>query len=267
MLTLWHITGWMLLLLFFSAGEASSAVADPFPEAAASYIVEVNGKTLWAHKPHLRLPPASLTKIMTALLVFEKGRMEDIVTVSRDATLATGTRLGLRTEEKMRVSYLLSATILQSANDACRLLAEYVSGSQSDFVRLMNLRARELGMSNTHFTNACGHDNPDHYSTAHDLLVLAGTAMNNLLFAELTGIVATRIDTVDKGRTFYLENKNELIGRYTGALGVKTGFTAAAGKCLIALAERKGKRVLLVMLNAPERWWHAEKILDRAFTR
>ena len=264
MRTLWHIT-WRIFLLLFISVETSSAVKDPFPAAAAAYIVQVDGKTLWAHKPEQRLPPASLTKIMTALLVFEKGRLEDVVPVSRDATLATGTRLGLREGERMRVSYLLSAAILQSANDACRLLAEYVGGSQAEFTRLMNRRAKELGMKNTHFANACGHDDPDHYSTAYDLLIMAGAALNNPLFAELTGIVATRIATADKSRTFRLENKNELIGRYPGALGVKTGFTSGAGKCLIALAERKGTRVLLVLLNAPDRWWDAEKILDRAF--
>jgi len=264
MRTFYYATGCVLFLLFTSV-EVSSSVTDPFPSVAASYIVQVDGKTLWAHKPNRRLPPASLTKIMTALLVLEKGRMEDVISVSRDATLETGTRLGLKTGERMRVSYLLSATILQSANDACRLLAEYVGGSQQDLIKLMNRRAKELGMQDTHFTNACGHDNPNHYSTAHDLLILTEAALNNRLFAELTRIVDIRIDTADKSRTFHIENKNELIGRYPGAAGVKTGFTSGAGKCLIALAERKETRVLLVLLNAPDRWWDAEEILDRAF--
>jgi len=266
MRSLWHITGSIWLLLF-TAVEISSAVTDPFPSVAASYIVQADGKTLWAHKPNRRLPPASLTKIMTALLVLEKGRLDDVITVSRSAVAETGTRLGLKTGERIRVSYLLAATVLQSANDACHALAEYVGETEKGFIALMNHRAKELGMKDTHFTNACGHDHPKHYSTAHDLLVLAGTAMKHRLFAELAGMIFTRIDTADGKRIFHLENKNELIGRYPGAIGVKTGFTSAAGKCLIALAERKKTKVLLVLLNAPDRWWDAVAILDKAFTR
>lgn len=253
------------VFLLFAMLPIASAGTDPFPHAAASYIVQLDGKILWEHEPNRRLPPASLTKIMTALLVLEQGRLDDVVSVSMDASRATGSRLGLRSGERMRVSYLLSASILQSANDACRLLAEYIGGSQTAFIRQMNRRAQKLGMKETHFSNACGHDDPLHYSTARDLLILAGAAMENPLFAELTGIVATRIETADKSRTFHLENKNELIGRYPGARGVKTGFTSSAGKCLIALAERKGRKVLLVLLNAPDRWWDAEEMLDRAF--
>jgi D-alanyl-D-alanine carboxypeptidase (penicillin-binding protein 5/6) len=264
MRTLWGITATVWLILFAGAAYASG-VADPFPEAALSYIVKVDSGILWAHNPYRRLPPASLTKIITALLVLEKGRLDEVISVSRSAAGETGARLGLRTGERMKVSYLLAATILTSANDACRLLAEYVGGTETDFVARMNRRAKELGMESTHFTNASGHDNPNHYSTAHDLLILAETALRNRLFAELTGMIDTHIDTADGRRIFYLVNKNELVGRYPGAVGVKTGYTLRAGKCLIALVKRKEGKVLLVLLNAPDRWWSALEILDRAF--
>jgi D-alanyl-D-alanine carboxypeptidase (penicillin-binding protein 5/6) len=165
----------------------------------------------------------------------------------------------------MTVLELLAATQIGSANDACHALADHVAGSEAKFVALMNARARELGLSNTRFANACGHDAPGLYSTARDLARLAETAMGNPVFAKMAGLEDGWISTVGKAREFSLENKNLLIGRYRGAIGVKTGFTGSAGKCLVALAERGGKRVLLVLLNAPDRWWKAEEILDAAF--
>ncbi|HQU14264.1 MAG TPA: D-alanyl-D-alanine carboxypeptidase, partial [Thermodesulfobacteriota bacterium] len=160
---------------------------------------------------------------------------------------------------------LLAATLLGSANDACHVLADHVAGSEKKFVDIMNARARELGLSGTRFANACGHDAPGMRSTARDLARLAETAMGNPVFAKMTGLEDGWISTADGGKKFSLKNKNLLIGRYRGAIGVKTGFTGSAGKCLVALAERGGKRVLLVLLNAPDRWWKAEEILDAAF--
>lgn len=119
-------------------------------------------------------------------------------------------------------------------------------------------------MEGTHFTNPCGHDHRDLYSTAHDLAILAEAALKNRTFVEIVKLVYWSVSTVE-GRRFTLENKNQLIGRYPGAIGVKTGYTARAGKCLIALAERDGMKALLVLLNAPNRWWDSEAMLDKAF--
>lgn len=259
------ITTGCLYILVFTCGAVASGVADPFPQVAASYLLQINGETLWAHKPNRRLPPASLTKIMTALIVLEKTNLEDIISVSSAVKSETGTRIGLRPGDRFRAGYLLAATLLQSANDACCALAEHVGGSQEKFVRKMNLRAKKMGLKNTHFTNACGHSHANHYSTASDLAILTETALKNEIFAELVSFVRGNISTVDGKRTFIIENKNELIGRYQGAIGVKTGFTHKAGKCLIALAERNGVKVLLILLNAPNRWWDAEMMLDKAF--
>ena len=212
---------------------------DPFPRVASSYLMQLNGQTLWAHKPTAKLPPASLTKIMTALLVLERGKLDEIVTIGPTVSRETGTRIGLRRKERVRVDFLLTASLLGSANDACRSLAEHIGGNEADFVALMNRRAKELGLEGTHFTNASGHDNPGHYSTARDLAILAGAALKHPAFAERVKWDSAYIATVE-GRPFFFENKNELIGRYPGAIGVKTGFTPKAGKCLIALAEREG---------------------------
>jgi D-alanyl-D-alanine carboxypeptidase (penicillin-binding protein 5/6) len=251
------LSGWM----------AASAATLPFTVEAASYLVQVDGKILWERDVERKLPPASLTKIMTVLLVMEHYRPLEIVTVGNAAAHETGTRLGLKAGDRLQVRDLLAASLLISANDACHALADHLAGNEKHFVQLMNRRAGEWGLQATHFANACGHDDERHYSTAHDLALLAGKALRYGVFTELVAKVAMNIQTADGRRSFALENKNALIGRYAGATGVKTGYTPKAGKCLIALAERGGVKVLLVLLNAPNRWWDAVDILDGAFAQ
>ena len=260
------------LLLVFCLGIVATAArveaagpGDPFGNIASAYLVKIDGREVWSRNAEAPLPPASLTKMMTALLVLERADLRSVVTVSGGAGRETGTRLGLAPGDRLAVLELLAATLLGSANDACHALADNVGGSETKFVVLMNARAREMGLSGTRFANACGHDAPTMHSTARDLARLAETAMGNPVFAKMAGLEDGWISTADGGKKFPLENKNLLIGRYRGAIGVKTGFTGAAGKCLVALAERGGKRVLLVLLNAPDRWWKAEEILDAAF--
>lgn len=252
-------------ILSAASSAEGAGPGDPFGNVAAAYLVKVDGQEVWARNPDQRLPPGSLTKMMTALLVLERADLRSVATVSPEASRETGTRLGLAPGDRMTVLELLAATLLGSANDACHVLADHVAGSETKFVALMNARGRELGLSSTRFANACGHDAPGMHSTARDLARLAEAAMGNPVFAKMAGLEDGWISTVGKVRAFSLENKNLLIGRYRGAKGVKTGFTGSAGKCLVALAERGGKRVLLVLLNAPDRWWKAEEILDAAF--
>jgi len=261
------LLGLFLALLASAARGEAAGSGNPFGNVAAAYLVKVDGRELWSRNPDRRLAPGSLTKMMTGLLVLERADPGQVATVSPEASRETGTRLGLDAGDRMLVIDLLAASLLGSANDACHALADHVAGSEKNFVVLMNARAREMGLSRTRFANACGHDAPGLYSTARDLARLAETAMGNPVFAKIAGIVGGGVSTADGGKKYSIENKNELIGRYRGALGVKTGFTGSAGKCLVALAERGGKRVLLVLLNAPDRWWKAEEILDAAFAR
>lgn len=199
---------------------------------------------------------------MTALLVLERGGLDDLVVVSRRATRETGTRMGLRAGDNLRVRDLLAATVVRSANDACRALADHIS---ADFVVRMNRRAIELGLRDTRFSDPCGHDQAAHYSSATDLARLAERVMQQPDYVRLARLPRVRVTTADGSRQFVLNNTNALIGRYDGAIGVKTGFTSGAGNCLVALAERDGVRVLVVLLNAPNRWWNAAGLLDRAF--
>ncbi len=256
----------VLFLVATWAGTGNAdTLADPFPAAAGAYLVSVDGAPLWAHKPEQALPSASLTKIMTALLVLEHGHLQQVAQVSDAATREGGSRLGLRPGEKMRVAELLAAAILQSANDACHVLAEHVAASEQDFVALMNRRASELGLHDTRFANACGHDHPAHRSSARDLARLAELALRHPGFARLVAQAEVEVQDAGGRRRYRLNNSNQLLGRYPGAIGVKTGYTRQAGKCLVALAVRGDRRVLLVLLNAPDRWWTASAMLDRAF--
>lgn len=244
------------------AACVAHAAEDRFPSAAHAYLVKRNGRVLWAGHAERRLPPASLTKLMTALLVLERGQLDEVVVVSRNATRETGSRIGLRPGENVRVRDLLAAMVLRSANDACRALADHIS---KDFIALMNRRAVALELLDTRFADPCGHDRNGHYSTAADLARLAEEVMRHREYVRLARLPRMRIFSADGSRRFELANTNALIGRYEGAIGIKTGSTARAGHCLVALAEKNGVRVLVVMLNSPNRWWSAVGLLDRAF--
>lgn len=247
--------------------DVALAQPDPFPKVASAYLVRVNGELLWERQANRRLPPASLTKLMTALLVLDNYQPKAIVEVSRNAAQETGMRLGLRRGQRFYVEDMLSAALINSGNDACHALADFVGGNHEKFVQLMNRRAQQLGMRNTHFSNACGHDAADHYSSAHDLALLAVELIKNRLVADLAVKESAQIFAIGETKSYTLQNKNALIGRYQGALGLKTGYTPRAGTCLIALAERGGSRVLLVMLNSTNRWWDAVDLLDLAFAQ
>lgn len=258
----------------------SSKTPDPFPAVATAYLVqtgrasisrsdpdsaEFSEPALWARQPSRRLPSASLTKLMTALLVVEASSPDEPIKVSAASVRETGTRLGLHPEERYAVEAMLAASLLASANDACHALADHIAGSEVRFVERMNRRARELGLQDTHFVNACGHDAERQYSSADDLAHLARQVLRHPRLASLIGRAEIRIATLDARRSFLLKNKNALIGRYSGIQGIKTGYTPGAGKCLIAYAVRGPHHVLLVLLNAPNRWWDATDMLDLAF--
>lgn len=263
-----RVSGAALLAAFAALWSASTAVradADAFPGIATAYLVRVNGETPWSRNSARPLAPASLTKLMTALLVDEADQPDSIVTITAPAAAATGSRLGVRTGERYRVSALLSAALVASANDACLALALWRDGTEDAFVARMNARAQQLGLHDTRFRNACGHDAAGHVSTAADLLRLAQAAMAREAVAREVRRVDAEIATADSARRTRVTNRNALVGRYPGAIGVKSGFTSKAGKCVIALARRRGVDAWVVLLDARDRWWDAHSLLDRAF--
>jgi D-alanyl-D-alanine carboxypeptidase (penicillin-binding protein 5/6) len=252
----------VLLAVACLAAGTAHAVEDPYPWIAAAYLVKRDGVVLWAGSADRRLAPASLAKMMTALLALERGKLDESVTVGKGVLKETGTRMGLKPGETLRAGDLLAATVVRSANDACRVLAEYLDGK--DFVAKMNSRAAALGMKDTHFADPCGHDREGQYASAADLARLAEEVMKHAEYLRLARQEKISFKTAE-GRAFTLRNTNALLGRYEGAIGLKTGYTEGAGNCLVVLAERDGVLVLAVLLNAPNRWWNAVGLLDRAF--
>lgn len=260
------LAGVMALRLCAPALAVAESDSAPIPIRASAYLVKKNGVVLWSAQDEVRLPPASLTKIMTALLALEVGRLDRVVTVSAEAAAQTGSRLNLRAGDRLTLFDLLRATLIKSANDASYALAEGVAGDAHRFVSLMNARAASMGLHNTRFANVCGLDAENHYSTARDLARLAEVAMRHPLFRSIVATERCTIGTVDNHRTFDLHTSNRLIGQYGDVAGIKTGFTRGAGRCLVALSSRGGDQVLLVLLNAPRRWREAPLLFDAAFT-
>ncbi len=241
----------------------------PWPKVRAKGLLLVDlsqQEVLYESNATTRLAPASLTKIMTAIVTIEEGDPEANVTVSRRASRATGHRLHLRTGETFRVGDLMTAMLVTSANDACLTLAEGIGGTEEGFVEKMNRYAETLGLGDTRFANACGYDAPNHYSTARDLARLATAAMAHPAFANAVNHRDGTLTTVEgRKKTYRLRTTNRLMNSYEGAVGVKTGFTRGAGRCLIARVIREQGDLLLVMLNAPRRWWDASTLLSHAF--
>jgi serine-type D-Ala-D-Ala carboxypeptidase (penicillin-binding protein 5/6) len=261
---------WSFAVLAALAVSAAGAApptgpSDPFPKAAASYLVAVDGSVLWERAAGVARRPASLTKIMTALVVLEKGYESGaVVEVSAAAAAESGTRIGLKRGDRVAAGDLLNAMLVGSANDACLALAEHAGGSVKAFVNLMNARAAALGLKATHFEDPCGHDRAGQVSSARDLWRLAEAAIDKPEFARAVALERATVRTA-AGRELAVETSNKLLGNLPGAKGVKTGYTAKAGKCVVALAERDGHRVLAVLLDSPDRWWTAAALVERAF--
>ncbi len=257
-----------LLLAFLVAGAGTASALPPAPpgvDASSFVLVEARtGQELLARNPHLPRPPASTTKILTALLVLEALPLDRVVEVSpRAAAQREGSSVGLAGGERRTVRELLYALLVKSANDAAVALAEALDGSVERFVARMNRRARELGARNTHFVNPHGLHHPAHLTTASDLARITLAALRNPAFNE---IVRTPVYAYSSAQgPIRLVNGNKLLGRYLGADGVKTGWTAESGRCLVASATRDGRRLIVVLLNAPQVFRDAARILDYGF--
>ncbi len=244
----------------------SAEPIDLFPRAAAAYVVAVDGEVRWAREADARRAPASLAKILTALVLLDTGWQPDAwVAIGPRAAGVEGSRLGLRSGERVRAGALLEAALVASANDACLALAEQAGqGDVRRFVARMNARAADLGMRDSHFAHPCGLDDPTQYTTPNDLLRLARAAMRLPAFARIVALRGGTLRT-ERGRRLGFRASNALLGRYEGADGVKTGQTRRAGKCVIAHVRRQGTEVFVVLLDAPDRWWSAVILADEVF--
>ena len=245
-----------------AAGISSAAQFAPPPQVSAKSAALLDGPTgecLYVKNGEQRALIASTTKIMTGLLVCEAGELDRTVTVPDAAVGLEGSSMYLKKDETLTRRDLLYGMMLHSGNDAALTLAISVSGSEAAFVRQMNLRARALGLTQTHFANPHGLDSGENYSTALDLARLAQAALQN---AQLRAVVSTKT-AVCAGRT--LTNHNKLLWRYDGCIGVKTGYTRHAGRILVSAAERDGRMLIAVTISDPDDWRDHTALLDYGF--
>jgi len=247
------------------SGNAITASCEKAPEInamAAVVIEESTGRVLYSKNPTDRRSIASTTKIMTAIIALENGKLDDEITVSKRAASTGGSVLGLRTGQKYTMKDMLYALLLISANDAAVAIAEHIGGTVEGFAEMMNKKAKELGATNSRFVSPHGLDTDNQYSTAYDVAIITRYALKNKVFSE---IVATSTFQIP-GHSLY--NTNELLGAYPGLDGVKTGYTSKAGRCLVTTAKRDGMRLITVVLGSPTRTARAKAsrdLLDYAF--
>ncbi len=207
-----------------------------------------SGKVIWGKNENKRTAMASTTKIMTAIVLIENADLNQTITISAKSAGTGGSRLGLKKDDKILLKDLLYGLMLKSGNDAAVAIAETVGGSVEGFAELMNNKAQELKLENTHFVTPHGLDNPEHYTTAYELAKLADYAMKNETFAK---VVNTKNYTVTiNGYPKNITNTNELLGYLNGVNGVKTGFTNNAGRCLVTSVNRNGFEIITVVLQA-----------------
>jgi len=244
-------------LCIFS-GNAFS-YADTVPKTAEAAMELTTGKTLHEKNAETRLPMASTTKIMTALIILEDCDLNAELAVPEEAAGVEGSSIYLKKGEIIDVRDLVYGLMLRSGNDSAAALAIYHSGSIEKFAEKMNARAKELGAENTNFTNPSGLPDKNHYTTARDLCLIAVNAMRNEVFRK---IVSTKSYT---GKFRSYENKNKMLKKYEGANGVKTGYTLQAGRCLVSSAERNGMDVVCAVLNCREMYERSAEILDGCF--
>jgi D-alanyl-D-alanine carboxypeptidase (penicillin-binding protein 5/6) len=253
------------VLLLVAASPLPAAAPTAYADAARSYLVVRDDQVVWEREPTLELQPASLTKLLTALVVLDSDWDADRwLPVSAAAAGAAPTRLGLRKGEEVTAGAAMAAMLIKSANDACRVLVDGAAPDLVTFTQRMNQRAKSLGMTKSRFIDPCGFDAPGQHSTVTDLLKLAQAARRSPLIARLAALPRAQLKT-RAGRVVPFTNTNQLLGRLEGAAGMKTGYTAQAGQCLIAYARRADHEVWLVMLGGTQRWWQAHGMIDDAF--
>lgn len=264
----------LLLLVFVLPARAVAGEKEPSLNAGAVVLMDAkSGQVLYQKNMRQRMFPASTTKILTAIIALEKGNLPDRITVSGKACRVEGSAIGLQEGERLTLEDLLYALMLASANDAAESIALHFAGSIEDFAVLMNDRARSIGAGESNFTNPHGLTDANHHTTAYDLALITRYALENPSFRK---IVRTRLKVIsrpDADRTKgppqeHLWNHNRFLGRYDGAIGVKTGYTVEAGQCLVVAAQKGDRELIAVLLNGQggALYDDAGTVLDYGFT-
>ncbi len=249
-----------LLFLFPAKAQALEVNAK-----GAILIEATTGRVLWQQNAHERLPMASTTKVMTALLLMEKGNLHDKVTLPDDFVNVGESSIWLEPGETQELEDLFYAMMLKSANDAAQAIAIGVGGTEEKFIEMMNEKAKELGLEDTHFMNPHGLHNAEHYTTAYDLAMIA---REDIKYEQFRKVVITKKHTLpwadnDYDRVVY--NANNFLNTYEYATGIKTGYTRQAGSCLVGSAEKDGMQLIAVVLGCPQMYVDTKTIMEYGF--
>ncbi len=226
-----------------------------------------HGVVIYAKDADSRRTMASTTKIMTAICALEEGDLTKKVKIPSEAVGIEGSSIYLRKGEELTLKELVYGLMLNSGNDAAVAIAYAVSGGVDEFSELMNKKAKEIGVKNSHFMNPNGLDEDGHYTTAFDLAQITAYAMKNKEFRKIASTYQTTIPGSEEGAVRYLTNHNKLLKRMDGCIGVKTGFTKKSGRCLVSAAEREGVTLVAVTLNAPDDWNDHINMMNYGFER
>lgn len=257
----------LVLLLHPAAGAAAAAVPDI--KANAAILMDAKtGQVLYNKNMNKRGAPASTTKILTAILAIESGRLDEMTKVSVKASSTPGSSMHLYPGQLISLRELVTGLLLRSGNDAAVAIAEYLAGSSEAFVDLMNQKAAALGALHSHFCNPNGLSAAGHYSTAFDLAWMSRYALNNPIFADIVNTKETTIEWLDKrgqGHDVNLRNTNKLLWMLDDADGVKTGTTGEAGPCLVSSATRGNQKLIAVVLHDHNRWYDSMQLLKYGF--
>lgn len=242
------------------------AFAAPGTSARAYAVVDTQtGRVLFSNNADEQLPMASTTKIMTCIIALERCSMDEVVTVDPAAAGLDGTSIYLSAGETITVHDLLYGLMMASGNDAAAALAYHIAGGIDQFAALMNQKAKEIGAVHTNFANPHGLPAENHYTTAADLAIIASYALKNEDFAKIVSTKSMDLPADDDSPARYLRTKNKMLTMYDGGIGVKTGYTKAAGKCLVSAAERDGARYVGVVLSDPDMWNDSFNLMDYTF--
>lgn len=259
----------VLMALILTVGANTPVFGEDLSvSAAACAVIEAKtGRLIFGRNENERRPMASTTKIMTTLLALESGNIDEPFTVDSEAIKVEGSSMGLTEGDTVTLRALCGGMLLPSGNDAANSTAVKLGGNPVRFAAMMNERAREICMQNTNFVTPSGLDAEGHYSTAYDMAILAAEAMKNADFREICGSETLKLSYGNPPYDRWLKNTNKLLKMYDGCIGVKTGFTDEAGRCLVSAAERNGVMLICVTLKAPDDWNDHKKMLDYGFSQ
>ena len=257
-----------LLCLVFLPTTVFAGTALPELTAKSAIVIEAStGKVLYSKNAAEQRYPASTTKIMTLITALEYGKLDDVVTASDQAAGTEGSSLWLTAGERLTLLDMLYGVMLVSGNDATVAVAEHISGSVENFAKQMTAKAHAIGAVNSNFTNSSGLPDEQHYSTAHDLAKITAYGYKNQLFAQIVSTQHKVIPWPGKDHDRDLYNENKMLWLYDGANGVKTGYTDAAGRCLVSAANRNGIQIIAVVLDSEHMWHDSIKLLDYGFSK